>query len=336
MSFEKLLDNLIFVLRERINNGELTERRLAKIVGMSQPHIHNVLKGVRLLTPDLSDRILKGIKLSISDLIGGDANAAGIPLLEEPVGPEQPYPRERYSGSYPVAPEISRGLMHPAVFRLARDREMEPELVEKDVVLVDRSPDVRRSPDERSLYLAVFSGSGLVRYIRRRGDALCMATCRTRDHPELWQSTSLERRDILEVIRGRIVWIGRQMETTSGPVDETGAGTGSPGRAGRESGARNGSGGYGPPPGRSDAAHDLCRVHSASECSDDPDRDGVDAGGLRSGDLPGRCAQSDPDEPEGPHCADPVRSAGSGAGNRRLPPSLCPARCDQWVQPDAA
>ena len=334
MSFENLLGNLIVVLRDRISNGEITERRLAKIVGISQPHIHNVLKGIRPLTPELSDRILRGIKLSIVDLLG--EQEAGIPVIEEAVGPGYAYPQECYGEKYRFAAEVRSGLFQPVVFRLARDLDMEPELVENDLMLVDRSPAMRRFPDERSLYLVAYAGCGLVRHVRRRGNAICLVTYQGRDNPELWQSTSLERRDILEVIRGRIVWIGRQMETPPGPVDETGAGTGSPCGAGRESGAGDGPGGYGTPAGCADAACDLRGVHPASEFRDDADRDGADAGGLRRGDLPGGCAESDPDELAGPDCADSIRSAGACLGHRRLPLSLRPAGRGKRVQPDAA
>jgi hypothetical protein len=33
------------MLRERVMNGEISERRLAQLTGISQPHMHNVLKG---------------------------------------------------------------------------------------------------------------------------------------------------------------------------------------------------------------------------------------------------------------------------------------------------
>jgi len=211
MSFEKLLDNLIEVLRERVRNGEITERRLARITGISQPHLHNVLKGVRVLTPDLSDRILREISLSVSDLWSSPAapGDADVPIVQDPVGPGCPYPRECYNGSYPLSSELRTGLTHPAVFRLVRDTQMEPEVKEKDVVLVDRSQSMRHSPECRALYLVEFEGCGLIRYVRPSGSGLSLVTSETWNWPELWPHADLAGRDILEVIRGRIVWIGR-------------------------------------------------------------------------------------------------------------------------------
>lgn len=50
--------NLIRHLRGRLYNGELTERSLARVTGISQPHLHNVLKGKRLLSIPKLDQIL--------------------------------------------------------------------------------------------------------------------------------------------------------------------------------------------------------------------------------------------------------------------------------------
>lgn len=69
MYFEILHLRLVAVIKSRIRNGEVSERRLAHISGISQPHIHNVLKGVRVLSPRLADRVLKVLGISILDLI---------------------------------------------------------------------------------------------------------------------------------------------------------------------------------------------------------------------------------------------------------------------------
>ena len=51
MDFRELQIRLVAVLKSRLKNGELSERRMAHLTGISQPHIHNVLKGVRILSP---------------------------------------------------------------------------------------------------------------------------------------------------------------------------------------------------------------------------------------------------------------------------------------------
>ncbi|HWB86134.1 MAG TPA: helix-turn-helix transcriptional regulator [Bryobacteraceae bacterium] len=69
MDFRQLQDRLIANLRERVRSGELTERGLARLTGISQPHIHNVLKGIRLLSMETADQILQGLDMELLDLI---------------------------------------------------------------------------------------------------------------------------------------------------------------------------------------------------------------------------------------------------------------------------
>ena len=69
MNFDELLKRLLTVLRNRVQNGELTERGLARLTGISQPHIHNVLKGKRILSLRAADRIIRKTQLRVLDLI---------------------------------------------------------------------------------------------------------------------------------------------------------------------------------------------------------------------------------------------------------------------------
>jgi len=43
MNFMDLQQCMIRIMRERVHSGDLTERGLARLTGISQPHIHNVL-----------------------------------------------------------------------------------------------------------------------------------------------------------------------------------------------------------------------------------------------------------------------------------------------------
>ncbi|MDX2152644.1 MAG: helix-turn-helix transcriptional regulator [Bryobacteraceae bacterium] len=62
-------DRLLVAVRLRLRNGELTERALARRIGMSQPHVHNVLKGQRMLTPATADRLLREFRMTVLDLV---------------------------------------------------------------------------------------------------------------------------------------------------------------------------------------------------------------------------------------------------------------------------
>jgi len=72
VNFSVIKNRLLAGLKMRIRTGELTERRLALRVGLSQPHMHNILTGERDLTIDVADRILDELNLSALDLFNRD------------------------------------------------------------------------------------------------------------------------------------------------------------------------------------------------------------------------------------------------------------------------
>jgi transcriptional regulator with XRE-family HTH domain len=69
MNFQELQRRLVIHLRDRVRNGELTERGLARRTGVSQPHIHNVLKGKRFFSNETADQILLFLRLDVLDLL---------------------------------------------------------------------------------------------------------------------------------------------------------------------------------------------------------------------------------------------------------------------------
>jgi plasmid maintenance system antidote protein VapI len=68
LTFRDLQDRLISLVVTKIRNGEFTERRLARVLGVSQPQLHNVLKGVRPLKPEFADCLLRQFNIGILDL----------------------------------------------------------------------------------------------------------------------------------------------------------------------------------------------------------------------------------------------------------------------------
>ena len=70
-----LLTALKAHLNRRIRNGELTERNLAKRIGLSQAHMHNVLKGARILTAEVADLLMLELDLTVSDLVTAEGAA---------------------------------------------------------------------------------------------------------------------------------------------------------------------------------------------------------------------------------------------------------------------
>jgi hypothetical protein len=69
VNFEVLTGLLIRFVTLRIRNGDCTERQLARLIGASQPQLHNVLKGARPLKQGLADALLKHFQIGLLDLV---------------------------------------------------------------------------------------------------------------------------------------------------------------------------------------------------------------------------------------------------------------------------
>ena len=69
MNYTDLMNCLLNDLRSRVRSGEITERKLAQLAGLSQPHLHNVLRAKRQLSPARADVILRKLGLDLEDLI---------------------------------------------------------------------------------------------------------------------------------------------------------------------------------------------------------------------------------------------------------------------------
>jgi transcriptional regulator with XRE-family HTH domain len=78
ITFGVLQARLIVFVNNRIKNGDFTERGLARVLGISQPQLHNVLKGARRLHPDLADRLMGKFGIDVRDLIQPHEDSIGM------------------------------------------------------------------------------------------------------------------------------------------------------------------------------------------------------------------------------------------------------------------
>lgn len=69
LGFERMQARLTAFLLEKVRRGDLTERGLGRRTGLSQPHVHNVLKGKRYFSTESADLILKELGLDLLDLL---------------------------------------------------------------------------------------------------------------------------------------------------------------------------------------------------------------------------------------------------------------------------
>lgn len=78
MNLGILKQRLLERLRQKVRNGEWTERALARRSGLSQPHLHHVLKGMRDLTTANADRLMEAGGIQLFDLIAPEELAAHL------------------------------------------------------------------------------------------------------------------------------------------------------------------------------------------------------------------------------------------------------------------
>lgn len=69
MTFHDLQQRLLEELRQQVRSGAATERGLARLSGISQPHLHNVLKGRRKLSLSKADGVLHRLQIDLLHLI---------------------------------------------------------------------------------------------------------------------------------------------------------------------------------------------------------------------------------------------------------------------------
>jgi transcriptional regulator with XRE-family HTH domain len=69
MTFRDLHELLLEELRQRVRSGAATERGLARLSGISQPHLHNVLKGKRKLSLTKADAVLHRLQIDLLQLM---------------------------------------------------------------------------------------------------------------------------------------------------------------------------------------------------------------------------------------------------------------------------
>ncbi len=220
MYFEILQKRLLAALQARLRNGELTERRLAQLTGISQPHIHNVLNGNRVLSLRATDQIMKRLKLTVWDLcqdLQADAccarkaagNSTQVPLVEGKLGPGLKVPFQLSPvESFPFPASLVAGLHLPLAARLALDPAMEGIFQEDDLALLDQSPARRVELRPDGFYVVCLRGEALVRKVFPAGDDQILLAGPS-GGPASAEALPLAGRRLLDVVVAEIVWLGR-------------------------------------------------------------------------------------------------------------------------------
>ena len=230
MTFQDAQYRLLAYVRDRIHNGELTERALARRIGISQPHAHNVLKGARNLSPQVFDALLKYLHMSLLDLgevteLQANINKRIIfprqldaPLLGSPLGPKLAWPsRTRMDQRFPLPYELPVAPPSVVFSRLARDPDMPDTLAGYDIAALDTGKDRRENLLPDGLYVISHRNEAVLRYLRPGAHGLYILHDLNRDAPEKWERLRIEPSQRLDLIRARVCWLGREGDRDLAP-----------------------------------------------------------------------------------------------------------------------
>ncbi len=226
LTFEDLAHRLVRDLAKLVRSGAVTERRLALMVGLSQPHLHNVVNGFRTLTPAVADQILDRLDWSLLDLVeSGEAHAllsrrqaslahgCDIPLSRDAVGPGFRLPGRQFReiavpNSWLLRAEI------PVAVSANDDPAMESVIQAGDILLLDQSPRERLQIFDDALYVVRWHGDSLARWLRYAGKGLYLVSTEDWSEPARWTLAERPASRRFDCIEGKIIAISRPPDGT--------------------------------------------------------------------------------------------------------------------------
>jgi hypothetical protein len=215
---------LLAEISSLVQNGHVTERGMARLTGVSQPHMHNVLKGVRTLSPKITDRLLGLLHMSVLDLSSVDelrnrlmiaqtrTLAMELKVLHEPIGPNTMWKNNHFSKEVPLILPVPTHFCeraHLAAVRLRPDFRMTDVLEESDLAVVSTAAPALPL-DPRGLYVVQIAGGTAVRYLRKGTSHLYISTADTLESPSEWERAPLS--DWSSIVCGQLLWIGKEKD----------------------------------------------------------------------------------------------------------------------------
>ena len=220
MYLEELYQCLVDEARMRVKTGAVTERALARQCGLSQPHMHNVLKNIRVLSTGSASRLMHALDLNIPQLVWhrqmeGSSGVCAVPMLRNRLGPGTSLCLSSFSGYVPFPAGIVERLVTPVAARLGADLVMPKALSCNDLALLDQNSAARTLPGAESCWVVSENGAIRIRYVRMGGTKLYVANEQTVNQRAKWDVISLQGKNILDIIKARIVWVGRDLESIS-------------------------------------------------------------------------------------------------------------------------
>lgn len=226
LTFDDIAQRLVRDLVKLIHSGTVTERRLAGMVGISQPHLHNVLNGVRKLTPTVADQFMKCLDWSVLDLVESAeahalldrrqaylAHGREIPLVHFAVGVGFSFPGENCGEIIVPNSWLARAEI-PLAASAGKDPAMEAVIETGDILLIDRSPNAGSPIHADALYVVSWQGESIARWVRFSSRGLYLVSSVDWAEPVRWTLVVTPASHRARVVEGKIIALARPLDGT--------------------------------------------------------------------------------------------------------------------------
>jgi len=223
VTFHDTHERLLAHLRERVRNGELTERALARKLGISQPHVNNVLRGRRKLSQEVADLLLNFFHVSLLDLycdgelrtnlrarLPDGCGPGSAPVLKNAIGPGKNWLGTMDGGRRYYWPSASAGTATAVFARLLPEAGMRVTLSCCDMALLDTSIAARIADAPDGVFVINRGSDTLVRWIRGGFRALYLADEVNLDQPRQWEKLPMVESERPEFVKARVLWLGAE------------------------------------------------------------------------------------------------------------------------------
>jgi hypothetical protein len=205
-----------------VASGSLTVRHLAREIGVSQPHMQNIMSGKRSLTMHMADRLLRYQRRSVLDLASaselGEALMSSptnpdtiryVPVLAGRLGPSHPFPELKGATGWRALPiHAIAHVVHPVFAELGSDAELAREFPGATFALLDMSSKSRSDIGQQRWYAIRWSGGGWIRRLRvEPGRILILGQEGLRSALGPAQ-IELRSSRVEEHVRALVVWLG--------------------------------------------------------------------------------------------------------------------------------
>jgi transcriptional regulator with XRE-family HTH domain len=218
-------EKLRYLLKERIALGT-TQKQVAEALGMEQAHVSRFLNGRGNFHLATLNQLLHFLQLDVEDLVPveemiqrvptldyANSDYTDVPVLKGKLGPGQPFPPEGRIGGYRAfLRSFVKEFRRPLLISVgAREQAMAPTIQPQDLLLINTDPAKRKEPRLDRIYAATWEGGSGVRHCGRTESSVVLVG----ENPQAAEmrptEIALQGVDILSVVRGEVVWVGREL-----------------------------------------------------------------------------------------------------------------------------